>query len=117
MRVCCSHFGKRAKFAYLDSLITVISSSPRAFPIIWGRRNGIEFHSYTLFCPERPTSLTPHYPHLIFVLLIITVVLYAELKKKNVFNGASFQPNSCCSSDLGLSCLNVRLIPLIKTRD
>ena len=36
------------------------SSSPRAFPIIWGRRNGYEYHSSTLSCPVRPPPLTPH---------------------------------------------------------
>ena len=35
------------------------SSSPQAFPIICGRRNGYEYHSSTLSCPVRPPPLTP----------------------------------------------------------
>ena len=51
----------------------IVSSSPRAFPIIWGRRNGYAYHSSTLSCPVRPPPLTPHFLlhdsfHLVFCL-------------------------------------------------
>ena len=42
----------------------LFSSSPQAFPIIWCRRNGIDYHSSTLSCPVRPPPLTPHFPSL-----------------------------------------------------
>ena len=40
-------------------LVIHLSSSPPAFPIIWDRRNGYEYHSSTLSCPIRPPPLTP----------------------------------------------------------
>ena len=42
------------------------SSSPQAFPIIWGRRNGIECHASNLFCSVGPPPLTPHFPYLFY---------------------------------------------------
>ena len=38
------------------------SPSSRGFPIIWGRRIGIEYYSSTLSCPVHPPPLTPHFP-------------------------------------------------------
>ena len=34
--------------------------------IIWGRRNGIEYHYFTESCPVRPPPLTPHFPYISF---------------------------------------------------
>ena len=34
--------------------------------IIWGRRNGVEYHSFTESCPVRPPPLTPHFPYISF---------------------------------------------------
>ena len=44
----------------------IIMSSPRAFPIIWGRRNGYAYHSSTLSCPVRCPPLTLHFPYLFY---------------------------------------------------
>ena len=45
------------------------SSPPPAFPIIWGRRKGVEYHSSTLSCPVRPPPLMPHFPYLFYTSL------------------------------------------------
>ena len=45
------------------------SSSALAFPIIWGRRNGYEYHPSTLSCTVRPPPLTPHFPYLFYTSL------------------------------------------------
>ena len=39
------------------------------FPIISGHRNGIEYHSSTLFCPVRPSPLTAHLPYIFYTSL------------------------------------------------
>ena len=38
--------------------------------IIWGRRNGIEYHYFTESCPVRPPPLTPHFPYLFYMSLL-----------------------------------------------
>ena len=45
------------------------SSSSQAFPIIWGRRNGVEYHSSTLSNPVRPPPLYIHSPYLFYTSL------------------------------------------------
>ena len=45
------------------------SSSPRAFPLIWDRRNGYEYNSSTLYCPVRPPPLTPHFLYIFYTSL------------------------------------------------
>ena len=52
-------------------------SSPRAFPITWGHRNGIEYHSSTLFCRVRPPPLTPPFPHIFHMGLYTCFVCFA----------------------------------------
>ena len=53
------------------------SSSPLAFPIIWRRRNGYEYHSSTLSCPVRPPPLTPHFPYLFYTTLSTLFSVFA----------------------------------------
>ena len=38
--------------------------------IIWGRRNGVEYHYFTESCPVRPPPLTPHFSHLFYMSLL-----------------------------------------------
>ena len=54
-------------FYPLPDLNTFFSSL--AFPIVWGRRNGIEYNYSTLSCPVRPTQLTPHFAYLFYTSL------------------------------------------------
>ena len=56
--------------SYLDPLPDLNTFfSSMAFPIVWGRRNGIEYNYSTLSCPVRPTHLTPHFPYLFYTSL------------------------------------------------
>ena len=49
-------------------ILFLSSSSPWAFPIIWGRPNGIEYHYSTLSCLVRP-PLTPRFPYIFYTSL------------------------------------------------
>ena len=59
---------QRSGAARKERVTVVKPSPPRAFPMIWVRRNGIEYDSSTLFCPGRP-PLTPHFPYLFYTSL------------------------------------------------
>ena len=65
--VSLSHVVQRALSKHsVHSNIIRTSSSPRSFPIIWGRRNGVEYLSSALSCPIRPPPLTQHFPRISF---------------------------------------------------
>ena len=47
--------------------------------IIWGRRNGYDYHSSTLSCPVHPPPLTPHFPYLFYMSLFLVFSLPLRL--------------------------------------
>ena len=88
-----------------DNINFFTSSSPQAFPIIWGRRNGIEYHSSTLSCPVRHSPLTPRFPYRFYIHESFHLVFCLPL---HFFpgTGASNILLSTCPSSLLLTCLH-----------
>ena len=56
------------------------SCIPLAFPIIWGSRKCIEYHSSTLSCPVLPPPLTPDFLLLFYMSLSTRCSVFLSVK-------------------------------------
>ena len=68
-----------------------------SFSIIWDRRNGIEYHYSTLFCPVNPSSFNPTLYILYFLHEYFHLVLYLPLRLFPGTGASNILPSTCSS--------------------